>query len=137
MTRPKKVQKRDGSLVPFAGEKIQNAIAKAAGEVLQDSISARAIASKLTATVIQKLFAQYKGQTLHVEAIQDAVETVLMEEGYSRIAKSYILYRERRSDIRSDQNRIEYQLLDVPAGSSLCLPSVLSAMYCRAPDYSR
>ncbi len=100
MTRPKKVQKRDGSLVPFAGEKIQNAIAKAAGEVLQDSISARAIASKLTATVIQKLFAQYKGQTLHVEAIQDAVETVLMEEGYSRIAKSYILYRERRSDIR-------------------------------------
>lgn len=39
MTRPKKVQKRDGSLVPFAGEKIQNAIAKAAGEVLQDSIS--------------------------------------------------------------------------------------------------
>ena len=104
MTRPKKVQKRDGSLVPFAGEKIQNAIAKAAGEVLQDSISARAIASKLTATVIQKLFAQYKGQTLHVEAIQDAVETVLMEEGYSRIAKSYILYRERRSDIRSDRN---------------------------------
>lgn len=84
MTRPKKVQKRDGSLVPFAGEKIQNAIAKAAGEVLQDSISARAIASKLTATVIQKLFAQYKGQTLHMEAIQDAVETVLMEEGYSR-----------------------------------------------------
>ena len=35
-----------------------------------------------------------------MEAIQDAVETVLMEEGYSRIAKSYILYRERRSDIR-------------------------------------
>ncbi|MBU1208101.1 MAG: adenosylcobalamin-dependent ribonucleoside-diphosphate reductase [Proteobacteria bacterium] len=100
MTSPKKVQKRDGSVVPFAAEKIHNAIAKAAFEVLQDFGSARSIAGKLTATVIQKLMALYDGQTLHVEDIQDAVEMVLMDEGYSRIAKSYILYRERRSDIR-------------------------------------
>jgi len=95
-----KVQKRDGSIVPFAGEKIQNAIKRAAYEVLQDQNKARAIARRLTGAVIQKLLALAKGPTLHVESIQDAVETVLMEKGYSQIAKSYILYRERRSDIR-------------------------------------
>jgi ribonucleoside-diphosphate reductase alpha chain len=95
-----RVQKRDGSLVPFDPEKIRYAIFRAAFEVLQDRTRARTIAARLTGIVIQKLRAAYKDKLLHVESIQDTVEAALMSEGYSQIAKSYILYRERRSELR-------------------------------------
>ena len=97
---PQRVQKRDGSIVKFDPEKIQHAIFRAAFEVLQDKTKASAIAERLTGIVIQKLVAVYKDKLLHVESIQDTVEATLMSEGYSQIAKSYILYRERRSDLR-------------------------------------
>lgn len=95
-----KVQKRDGSFVPFNKEKIKNAIFRAALEVLQDQERADEIAQQITESVVQELSALYKGKILHVESIQDTVETVLMEKGFSQIAKAYILYRERRSEIR-------------------------------------
>jgi len=97
---PQRVQKRDGTLVPFVPEKIQNALYRAAFEVLQDSSQAGAIATRLVGIVVQKLADLYKDKSLQVEAIQDTVEMVLMSEGYSQIAKSYILYRERRSELR-------------------------------------
>src|SRR4030042_1824373 len=96
----KKVQKRDGSIVSFDGGKIRYAIVRAALEVLRDQARADAIASKVARVVIHKLADVYKERPLNVESIQDTVETVLMEDGFSRIAKSYILYRERRSDLR-------------------------------------
>jgi ribonucleoside-diphosphate reductase alpha chain len=96
----RQVQKRDGSFVPFQEQKIQNAIFGAAREVLQDSEKASALASRLTPRVVKKLVQRPPGKSLHVEAIQDTVETVLMNEGYSQIAKSFILYRERRSELR-------------------------------------
>ncbi|MGD0624597.1 MAG: adenosylcobalamin-dependent ribonucleoside-diphosphate reductase [Thermodesulfobacteriota bacterium] len=100
MRNPQKVQKRDGSIVKFDPEKIQHAIFRAAFEVLQDKTKARTIAERLTGIVIQKLVAAYKDKRLHVESIQDTVEAVLMSEGYRQIAKSYILYREKRSEVR-------------------------------------
>jgi ribonucleoside-diphosphate reductase alpha chain len=100
MRNPQKVQKRDGSIVKFDPEKIQHAIFRAAFEVLQDKTKASTIAGRLTGIVTQKLVAAYKDKRLHVESIQDTVEAVLMSEGYRQIAKSYILYRERRSEVR-------------------------------------
>ncbi len=96
----RQVQKRDGSFVPFQEQKIQNAIFGAAREVLKDSEGASTIASRLTPLVVQKLIQLHAGKPLHVEAIQDTVEMVLMNEGHSQIAKSFILYRERRSELR-------------------------------------
>jgi len=97
---PQKVQKRDGSIVKFDPEKIQHAIFRAAFEVLQDRTKASPIAERLTGIVSRKLVTAHKEKLLQVETIQDTVEAVLMSEGYSQIAKSYILYRERRSDLR-------------------------------------
>ena len=97
---PQRVQKRDGSIVKFDPEKIQHAIFRAAFEVLQDKTKASAIAERLTGIVSRKLVAVYKDKLLHVESIQDTIEATLMSEEYSQIAKSYILYRERRSDLR-------------------------------------
>lgn len=98
---PKKVIKRDGSSVPFDGRKIEQALFRAAREVLQDEPKAGAIARRLTGIVTRKLVETHGGKPVRVEAIQDVVETVLMVGGYGRIAKSYILYREKRSDLRA------------------------------------
>ncbi len=98
---PQRVRKRDGSVVRFEREKIRNAIFRAAFEVLQEKNQAEAVAGKLAGIVCQKIGELYGEKIVHVEAIQDWVETLLMEAGFSRIAKVYILYRERRSDIRA------------------------------------
>ncbi|MFQ5952081.1 MAG: adenosylcobalamin-dependent ribonucleoside-diphosphate reductase [Candidatus Omnitrophota bacterium] len=97
---PKKVKKRDNSVVKFNKEKISRAIGRAAFEVLQNKAKSRAIASAVTDIVIKKIASLYKDRTPGVESIQDIVEMALMSEGYSHIAKSYILHRERHREIR-------------------------------------
>ena len=77
-----KVQKRDGSIVPFNPAKIQNAIFRAALEVLQNSGEASSVSSRVTPVVAQKLKKDFGRKPLQVEAIQDTVETALMEAGY-------------------------------------------------------
>jgi len=97
---PKQVRKRDASLVKFDKSKIRYAIERATFEVLQDRDEAVNISNRVTEAVIKKLQVRHKKTILCVEEIQDTIETVLMSEGYSHIAKSYILHREKRSQIR-------------------------------------
>ncbi|MEA3489234.1 MAG: adenosylcobalamin-dependent ribonucleoside-diphosphate reductase [Candidatus Omnitrophota bacterium] len=97
---PRKVRKRDGSTVLFNRKKIETAIEKAAFEVLQKRAGARAVALMITPLVAEKLSSLYRNRAPGVESIQDTVEAVLMGEGYSHIARNYILHREKRSDIR-------------------------------------
>jgi ribonucleoside-diphosphate reductase alpha chain len=100
ITTPTKVQKRDGSVVKFDITKIENAVEKAAFEVFGRIEKAKAVAQHVTEAVVKRLSRQYKGKIPHIENIQDTVEAVLMSQGYSHIAKSYILYRENRSQLR-------------------------------------
>lgn len=97
----KKVKKRDATVVSFDKAKIYYALHKAALEVLQDKTKAGRIAARVTEIVIKELSKSYRSRAPDVEAIQDRVETILMNEGYSNIAKAYILYREKRSDVRA------------------------------------
>jgi ribonucleoside-diphosphate reductase alpha chain len=99
-TAPDGVKKRDGSIVPFDDAKIERAIQRAALEVLQDPRRADDIARRVGALVVDGLGRAYQRKIPGVEEIQDAIETALMEEGYGAIAKSYILYRENRSQVR-------------------------------------
>ena len=100
MPRFQRVQKRDGTIVSFDRQKIEQAIFRAALEVLQDAEEAASIARRVTAMVLQRLSAIRPPKPIHVESIQDAVEMALMEAGHPQIAKRYILYRERRSELR-------------------------------------
>jgi ribonucleoside-diphosphate reductase alpha chain len=95
-----RVRKRDGSLVPFDAEKIRHAVFRAALEILQNRSEADSLSARVTPAVLQKLEKDFRRKPLHVEAIQDTVEAALMEAGYNQIARSYILYRERRSELR-------------------------------------
>jgi len=96
----RQIEKRDGSIVPFDRQKIERAVQRAAYAVLQDEARSIQISSCVTDVVIQKAESAFKNRISTVESIQDIVEAALMEEGYSHIAKAYILYREKRSEVR-------------------------------------
>ena len=97
---PPKVRKRDGTLVDFDEQKIVRAVQRATFEVLLDEAKSEEIARLTSHGVLAKIASFYVEKTPSVENIQDIVEEVLMETGYRSIARSYILYRQERQDIR-------------------------------------
>ena len=97
---PRKIRKRDGSVVPFEKEKIRYAVERAAFEVLQDRLRSIAVSETVTDTVLADVSRRYRKETPGVEAVQDLVEQGLMKAGYGPIARAYILYRERRAEMR-------------------------------------
>lgn len=99
------VQKRDGRIVEFDSNRIQNAIFKAITAVEQGDGE---MAKKLTKKVLNLLKRRFrKGEIPTVEQIQDIVEEVLILEGLVETAKAYILYREQRRRIRETITAID------------------------------
>ncbi len=93
------VRKRDGSIVPFDRNRIATAIFKAARAVGgSDRRRAEELADEVALILYRKYFK--KGSIPHVEEIQDIVEKVLIEHGHAKVAKAYILYREKRRQAR-------------------------------------
>ena len=93
-----KIRKRDGRIVEFDSQKIAAAIQKAAEAVGEKDETP---ASTLAEQVVRQLEGQLKhGEVPSVEAVQDLVEKTLIENGQAIIAKAYILYRQKRTQIR-------------------------------------
>lgn len=91
------IRKRDGRVATFKQEKITWAIFKAANAVGGDDWE---IAENLTSQVIEIVSRLFADEIADVEAIQDIVEKVLIENGHAKTAKAYILYREKRRSAR-------------------------------------
>jgi len=92
-----KIRKRDGRIVQFETEKITNAIYKAILAVKgKDGEVAKNISNQVVAIIADK----FKGKIPTVEDVQDTVEEVLIKNGYSEVAKAYILYRQKRTELR-------------------------------------
>ncbi len=95
------VIKRDGQVVFCDGQKISQAIekaARAAGEQVESDVLAQAVLQKAAA---------FGKERLEVEAVQDIVEKQLIESGAADTAKAYILYREERRKAREGQILID------------------------------
>ena len=107
---PKKIFKRDGSTASFDPFKIKRAIYRAALEVLANEQKATQVAELSEKKVMEKVSTLLKDKIPWVEEIQDIVEEVLMEAGYSSIARSYILYRQEHQDLR--QVKVIYGVID-------------------------
>jgi len=98
MGKIKKIRKRDGRIVNFDSNKIAEAIWKAAKAIGGKD---RALSAKLAEQVVETLEKQLKpGEIPSVEQVQDIVEKTLIENGHARTAKAYILYRQKRAEIR-------------------------------------
>ena len=96
------VLKRDGKVTDFDISKISEAI-KMAFEAQEKNYHPTVIdllALKVTAEFEPKI----KEGLIAVEDIQDSVESVLVQAGYSDVAKAYILYRRQRAKLREIQN---------------------------------
>lgn len=95
-----KVQKRDGSIAPFDFGRIVNAVYKAMSSVGEGSEEeAKLVANKVLADLV-RIVKKFKNFVPTVEGIQDTVEKELILSEYVKTAKSYILYRDRRSKLR-------------------------------------
>lgn len=91
------IRKRNGDVVPFRQEKITWAIFKAANAVGGDDWE---MSQQLSDQVVELAEKKLGADQVEVEAIQDLVEKVLIENGHARTAKAYILYREKRRGAR-------------------------------------
>ena len=99
-----KIEKRDGRIVDFDQNKITEAIFKAIRAVGEKD---RAKAENLSNQVVKLLEKEYGPHRIpNVEDIQDIVEKVLIENGESKIAKAYILYRQKKAEIREEKKKI-------------------------------
>src|SRR6476661_8934004 len=101
------IRKRDKGLVDFNNSKISNAIYKALMAAGKADFS---LAERLSEKVVQKMDQQFSildtDRVPSVEDVQDMVESILIEEGLSETAKSYILYRHERRKIRDEKKKI-------------------------------
>ncbi|MFM0326284.1 ribonucleoside-diphosphate reductase subunit alpha [Caballeronia glebae] len=103
-----KVIRRNGSVVSFEPTKIAIAVTKAFIAVNggQGAASARVreLVEQLTQAVVRSLVrSRPHGGTFHIEDIQDQVELALMRGGEHNVARAYVLYREKRTQQRSQE----------------------------------
>ncbi len=93
----KKIVKRDGKIVDFKLEKIEEAMRKAGAATGEfDKERAKELAAEFETTSKQLI----KSRIPTVEQVQDAVEQVLKDAGFKKTARAYADYRAMRSDIR-------------------------------------
>lgn len=94
-----RVQKRDGGTVEFEISKISAAMVKAFEAV--DKQYHPSVINLLSLQVTADFESKIKDGVISVEDIQDSVERVLSDSGFSDVAKAYILYRKQREKIRN------------------------------------
>jgi ribonucleoside-diphosphate reductase alpha chain len=98
------IRKREGIIVTFDKDKITSAIYKA---IVATGERDHSLAESLSDRVIEILDEKYGSETIPaVEDVQDIVERVLVENGQAKVAKNYIIYRQKRAEIRREKQRI-------------------------------
>ena len=96
-----KIEKRDGRLVPFDFDKIAAAIWKAMMAAEEGSQDDANLVAHQVAGELGRFSKKYRSFLPTVEGIQDSVEKYLILNDYVKTAKTYILYRDKRSQLRA------------------------------------
>ena len=98
------VIKRNGETTDFTLTKISDAIIKAFRAT--DVQYSNDVVDLLTLRVTADFQSKVKDDGIHVEDIQDSVEKVLEQAGYTEAAKAFILYRKQREKLRTMKSTI-------------------------------
>lgn len=106
------IVKRNGMIVPFNRERIQNALEAAFRDtkkiakpkVLPEELL-QTIENLTAAVVEEAIQLNLQGSSLTVEGIQDLVEIHLMKNGFHDVARDYIIYRDQHKAMREDSIR--------------------------------
>jgi ribonucleoside-triphosphate reductase (formate) len=102
-----KVTKRDGRIQGFSKDKIYDAVFQAASRVDEDS--APEVADDIADIVTQAIMGR---DEITVDSIHDIIEVFLMRD-YPQVAKEYIIYRQRRTDIRESKSSLMDTIEDI------------------------
>ena len=100
---PSTVIKRSGVTAPFDGAKICSAIERAGKATGAFDASE---AQLLAIQTLKVLAHRFDDRAPHIEQIQDVVEQVLISANHFATARAYIVYREQRTRLRSDQRTL-------------------------------
>ena len=124
-----RVIRRNGKVTSFDRNKITVAVTKAflAVEGGEAAASSRVHDTvKQLSTHIEQALTRNRpdGGTFHIEDIQDQVELALMRSGHHKVARAYVLYRERRAQERAEKQSAADQ---ISADSSANLVTVTDA----------
>ena len=95
------IEKRDGRLLPFDFDKIAAAIWKAMSATGEGSQDDSVLVAHQVAGELGRFAKKYRSFLPTVEGIQDSVEKYLILNDYVKTAKSYILYRDKRAQLRA------------------------------------
>ena len=99
----KYVVKRDGRQVPFDRSRIVRAVSGAMKEV---GMYAQTLVDDIVDEVVDTLLQLFPTGTPQVEQIQDVIELTFMRRGLFDVAKAFILYRERKRQIREEKKKL-------------------------------
>lgn len=97
------IEKRDGRIVPFSFEKIVAAIHKSMLTNEEGSFEDAVLVAHQVAGELARFAKKYKNFLPTVEGMQDAVEKHLIINDYVKTAKGYILYRDKRAQLRKTE----------------------------------
>lgn len=109
-----KVIKRDGRIVEFNKSKIKNAILKAMKDVDEKiDNSSEKFAGSIADTIAEDEKNEY-----FIEDIQDTIEKLLMKKR-TDVAKAYILYRNKRAEVRQKNSALMKSINEKISGSNI------------------
>jgi len=124
---PERIRKREGHIVTFDANRITTAVGRAiraSGE--QNAEKAPEI---VTSAVLKDLASFYKTNKRYiptVEEVQDLVERQLILHRYAAAAKAYILYRDKRAEVRRLRKPVPENIRDLVSESKKYFRSQLS-----------
>ena len=105
-----KILKRSGDISDFDTSKISTAIFRAMEEVKEGN---QELSEQLSIKVLEKIGEKFHHKTIPaVEEVQDIVEEVLIENKLIKTAKAYILYRDKRRQVREISENGEEKLME-------------------------
>jgi len=113
-----RVIRRNGKQTPFDKSKINIALTKAflavEGGNAAASSRVREIVKLLTSQVFNALIRHLsEDNTVHIENIQDQVELALMRNGEQKVARAYVLYREKHAQQRTNDKKKDNNPLSI------------------------
>ncbi len=100
------IEKRDGRVVAFDFGRVAKAIQKAMAAAEEGNEDDASLVAHQVAGELARFAKKYKNFLPTVEGIQDSVEKYLILNDYVKTAKSYILYRDKRAQMRAAQIEI-------------------------------
>lgn len=111
--------RRNKTITPFNATKIkkaiENAISAVEGKSTTDSNRIHELATQLTINVVQRIQKDIASDhhVIDIEAIQNAVEESLMEAKLYKLLRAYILYREKRHELRQQQAAYQHPKIHI------------------------